>query len=445
MGKKIKEEMDQQRQTFIEGSTKNGLTEQLASDVFDQIGAFAGYGFNKSHAAAYALVSYQTAWLKANYPEEFIAASMALDAGSTDKLAVFRQECQRAGIEVRPPDVNHSGASFTVEQPPRDGRAAIRYALGAIRNVGSEAMSRMVAERDANGAFADLSDFLRRLPREAANRRQLEHLVRAGALDSLHGNRRELIENMDGLLGYAETIWRDSQSDQDNLFGGSDDLDSAVRLKPCDDWSGMDRLREEFDSLGLYLSAHPLDGYVGKLEKLKVINAAELAAMIESRNIRPRVNLAGSVTAKQVRISQRGNKFAFVQFTDQTGVFEITFFSDILAESQELLDSDMPVLVSANLRLEENGPRITAARVQALDEAIAAWNGGVGIWLQDDRPLPALKTLLDEDGPGRAEVKLRLLVDDQQVSVALPGRFRLSGETRRSMRQLPGVLSVQDI
>ena len=333
MGKKIKEEMDKQRQTFIEGSTKNGLTEQLASDVFDQIGAFAGYGFNKSHAAAYALVSYQTAWLKANYPEEFIAASMALDAGSTDKLAVFRQECQRAGIDVRPPDVNHSGASFTVEQPKNGGRAAIRYALGAIRNVGGEAMFVLVAEREANGPFADLADFLRRLPREAANRRQLEHLIRAGALDSLHENRRELIENMDALLGYAETIWRDSQSNQDNLFGGSDDLDSSVRLKPCDDWSGMDRLREEFDALGLYLSAHPLDGYVGKLEKLKVINAGELAAMIESRNIRPRVNLAGSVTAKQVRISQRGNKFAFVQFTDQTGVFEITFFSDILAES----------------------------------------------------------------------------------------------------------------
>ena len=445
MGKKIKEEMDKQRQTFIEGSTENGLTEQLASDVFDQIGAFAGYGFNKSHAAAYALVSYQTAWLKANYPEEFIAASMALDAGSTDKLAVFRQECQREGIDVRPPDVNHSGASFTVEQSPDGSRSAIRYALGAVRNVGSEAMSLLVGEREANGPFADLADFLRRLPREAANRRQLEHLIRAGALDSLHENRRELIGNMDGLLGYAETIWRDSQSNQDNLFGGSDDLDSSVRLKPCDDWSGMDRLREEFESLGLYLSAHPLDGYVGKLEKLKVINAAQLAAMIESRNIRPRVNLAGSVTAKQVRISQRGNKFAFVQFTDQTGVFEITFFSDILSESQELLDSDMPVLVSANIRLEENGPRITAARVQALDEAIAAWNGGVGIWLQDERPLPALKSLLDDDGPGRAEVKLRLMIDNQEVSVALPGRFKLSGEARRSMRQLPGVLSVQEI
>ena len=445
MGKKIKEEMDKQRQTFIRGAVENDLSEQLASDVFDQISAFAGYGFNKSHAAAYALVSYQTAYLKANHPEEFLAASMALDAGSTDKLAVFRQECQREGIELRPPDVNRSGASFTVELPDNGGRAAVRYALGAIRNVGAEAMSRLVAERDTNGVFADLADFLRRLPREAANKRQLEHLIRAGALDSLHGNRRELIENLDTVLGYAETVWRDSQSSQDSLFGGEDALDSTVRLRPCDDWSGMDRLREEFDSLGLYLSAHPLDGYVGRLEKLKVISANDLAAMIESRNLKPRVNLAGSVTSKQVRVSQRGNKFAFVQFTDQTGVFEVTFFSDILAESQALLDSDMPILISANLRLEENGPRITAARVQALDEAIAAWNGGVGIWLQDERPLGALKSLLEEDGPGRAEVKLRLIMDDQEVSVALPGRFRLSGDARRSMRQIPGILSVQEL
>ena len=445
MGKKIKAEMDKQRQTFIAGSVANDLTEQLASDVFDQIAAFAGYGFNKSHAAAYALVSYQTAYLKANYPEEFIAASMALDAGSTDKLAAFRQECQRSGITVRPPDVNHSGASFTVEPPDNGAAASIRYALGAIRNVGAEAMARLVEERQGNGAFADLSDFLRRLPREVANRRQMEHLVRAGALDSLHPNRRELIENIEGVLGHAEAMWRDAQSSQDSLFGGDDALDSTVRLRACDDWGGMDRLREEFDALGLYLSAHPLDGYVGRLEKLQVTSAATLAEMIETRAIKPRIHLAGSVTSKQVRISQRGNKFAFVQFTDQTGMFEVTFFADILAESQELLDSDMPVLVAANLRLEENGPRLTAARVQALDDAIAAWNGGVGVVVQDDRPLPALKSLLADDGPGQAEVKLQLEIDGKAVSVALPGRYRLSGEARQSLRQLPGVLEVQDL
>ena len=273
----------------------------------------------------------------------------------------------------------------------------------------------------------------------------MENLIRAGALDGMHANRRELLENIEGLLGYAEAMWRDAQSSQDSLFGGSDALDSSVRLRQVDDWGGMDRLREEFDALGLYLSAHPLDDYVGRLERLQVTSAAELLEMIETRNVKPRIHLAGSVTSKQVRISQRGNKFAFVQFTDQTGVFEVTFFADILAESQQLLDSDMPVLVAANLRLEENGPSLTAARVQALDDAIAAWNGGVGVLVEDERPLAALKSLLEEDGPGQAEVKLRLVVDNQNVSIAIPGRYRLSGEARQSLRQLPGVLAVQDL
>ena len=167
--------------------------------------------------------------------------------------------------------------------------------------------------------------------------------------------------------------------------------------------------------------------------------------MIETRNIQPRVNLAGSVTSKQGRVSQRGNKFAFVQFTDQTGVFELTFFSDILAESNDLLDSEKPLLVSANLKLEENGPRLLAARVQLLDDAIAAWHGGVGIWVQNEQPLEQVKHLLVEDGPGKAEVHINVTVQEQDVSIALPGRFRLSGDFRQNLRRLPGVQSVRDL
>ena len=191
--------MDEQRQIFITGAVKNDLSEQLASDVFDQIAAFAGYGFNKSHAAAYALVSYQTAYLKANYPVEFMAASMALDAGNTDKLAVFRQECQQKSITILPPDINKSFASFAVEAvaDAPDTPAAVRYALGAIKNVGSEAMARLVDVRQDGGPFSSLEDLLQRLPREVINRRQMEGLVRAGAFDSIHPNRRELVENMD--------------------------------------------------------------------------------------------------------------------------------------------------------------------------------------------------------------------------------------------------------
>ena len=180
--------MDEQRQIFIAGATQHGLSTQLASDVFDQIAAFAGYGFNKSHAAAYALVAYQTAYLKANYPVEFLAASMALDVGNTDKLAAFRQECQQNNIMVLPPDVNRSASGFTVESIKNKnnfGDFAVRYALSAIKNVGAEAMTRLTEIRDANGPFQSLGEFLKRLPREVINRRQMEGLVRAGALDKL--------------------------------------------------------------------------------------------------------------------------------------------------------------------------------------------------------------------------------------------------------------------
>ncbi|MDB2390022.1 DNA polymerase III subunit alpha [Alphaproteobacteria bacterium] len=452
MGKKIKAEMDAQRATFVDGAVQNNISEKLASDIFDTIAAFAGYGFNKSHAAAYALVSYQTAYLKANYPVEFLAASMALDAGNTEKLAVFRQECQQKGITIKPPCVNHSFAGFRVEadtdsaQATSDHKLVIRYALGAIKNVGAEAMSRLTEKRDAGAKFENMMDFLERLPRDASNRRQMENLVRAGALDCLHDNRKELLNNIDYLLAHAETLRRDKESNQNNLFGeDTDSMASSLRLTPCDDWVAMDRLKEEFDALGLYLSAHPLDGYGNQLEKLRIITATELNRQIEAGRPPQRVNLAGSITGKQVRVSQRGNKFAFVQFTDQTGVFETTFFSDVLSESSELLNDDKPLLVSANLKIEENGPRLLAARVQLLDDAVAAWHGGVGLWIRDDKPLEQLKSALRDDGPGKAEVKLHFTVDGHDVRVALAGRFKLSGELRQNLRRIPGILEVREL
>ncbi|MGB1862955.1 MAG: DNA polymerase III subunit alpha [Candidatus Puniceispirillum sp.] len=452
MGKKIKAEMDAQRATFVNGAVENQISEKLASDIFDTIAAFAGYGFNKSHAAAYALVSYQTAYLKANYPVEFLAASMALDVGNTDKLAVFRQECQQKGITIKPPCVNHSFSGFRVEPDANSASAngesklAIRYALGAIKNVGAEAMARLTEERDAGAKFENMMDFLERLPRDASNRRQMENLVRAGALDCLHDNRQELLQNIDYLLAHAETLRRDKESNQNNLFGDdTDSMASALRLTPCDDWVVMDRLKEEFDALGLYLSAHPLDGYGNQLEKLRIITASELNRQIEAGRPPQRINLAGSITGKQVRVSQRGNKFAFVQFTDQTGVFETTFFSDVLSESSDLLNHDKPLLVSANVKIEEGGPRLLAARVQLLDDAVAAWHGGVGLWIRDDKPLEQLKSALRDDGPGKAEVKLHFTVDGYDVRVALAGRFKLSGELRQNLRRIPGILEVRDL
>jgi DNA polymerase-3 subunit alpha len=449
MGKKIKAEMDEQRQIFVIGSVKNGLSEKLASDVFDQIAAFAGYGFNKSHAAAYALLAYQTAYLKANYPVEFLAASMALDTGNTDKLAVFRQECQRNNIAVLPPDINRSKSSFSVENASVcDDKTvvAIRYALSAIKNVGSEAMNRLTDIRRETGLFTSLPDFLRRLPREVINRRQFEGLVRAGALDTIHANRRELIENMDLILSHADAMRREAESSQELLFGqGAGKNDESIRLQTVMDWSGMDRLKEEFDVLGLYLSAHPLDNYTRQLGRLRVTSYAGLSELIAAGRVPDRINLAGSITAKQVRVSQRGNRFAFVQFTDQTGIFEITFFSDVLSAANGLLELEKPLYIAANVKLEDNGPRLLAARVELLDDAIAAWHGGVCLWVQDEKPVKDLKLALRNDGPGKAEVRLQVIVKGHEVSIGLPGRFKLSGNLRQQLRRMPGILNVQDL
>ncbi len=448
MGKKIQKEMDEQRQIFTAGAMRHGLSEQLATDVFDQIAAFAGYGFNKSHAAAYALVSYQTAYLKANYPVEFLAASMALDVGNTDKLAVFRQECQQKNIMVLPPDINCSTSGFAVEKKGGKNNhngLAVRYALSAIKNVGAEAMTRLTKVRDADGPFQSLEGFLQRLPREVINRRQMEGLARAGALDKLHSNRRELIENMDYILSYADAMRREAESNQDNLFGNDVGVVAdSIRLKKLSDWVEMDRLKEEHDSLGLYLSAHPLDSYATHLERLRITSQAMLNEMIVADRPPQRVNLAGSVTAKQVRVSQRGNRFAFVQFTDQTGVFEITFFSDVLIEAHDLLNSGKPLLITANLKVEDNGPRLLAARVQLLDDAIADWHGGVTLWMEDENPLERLKAALKVDGPGKAEIKIQLNVSGREVCISLPGRFKLSGDLRQELRRMPGILRVSE-
>ena len=275
MSKKIKEEMDQQRDIFVKGSGQNGIDDQLASDIFDQIASFAGYGFNKSHAAAYALVCYQTAWLD-NFPVEFMAASMTLDYGNTDKLAIFRQDCRYKQIEVLPPDLNQSSPAFTVEQG-EDDKLALRYALGAVRNVGADAMDKLTIERDQNGPFTSLVDLAKRMPRDACNKRQLENLVKSGALDSVHNNRRQTFEAIEQLLSQAEFFRREAESDQNSLFGGdAPDAVPAFRFTEGADWTQTDKLRQEFEALGLYLSSHPMDEYEAHLDRLSIIRSDRL-------------------------------------------------------------------------------------------------------------------------------------------------------------------------
>ncbi|MDE0811353.1 MAG: DNA polymerase III subunit alpha, partial [Alphaproteobacteria bacterium] len=420
MGKKIQAEMDAQRLTFVEGSIKNGVDEAKASSIFDTIAAFAGYGFNKSHAAAYALVAYHTAYMKANYPVEFLAASMTYDMGNTDKLNVFRQELQSQDIELLSPDVNKSGRDFLVETLP-NGSLAIRYALAAIKNVGGPGMVALVRERSENGPYRNLGDFATRIDARSVNKRSLENLVRSGATDGLEKNRAQLFDGADIVLRHASAAAEERASDQVNLFGGDDGpRDVHINLPMRRDWSAVDRLQNEFDAIGSYLSSHPLDAYGPALERVGVVESSGVAATITAKGGSGRINLAGIVGASRLRTNQRGNKYAFVQMSDRSGVFEITIFSEVLAEARDLLETSQPLLVRVDAKDEEGSVRMIASRIQALDGAMQLAAKGLKVYLKDAGTVTQLKTVLAQHGRGRGQVKIVVQTPAQEIDIPLP-------------------------
>jgi DNA polymerase-3 subunit alpha len=443
MGKKIKAEMDAQRKLFVEGAVERGTDRDLADHIFDLVAKFAGYGFNKSHAAAYALVAYQTAYLKANYPVEFLAASMSLDIGNTDKLNVFRQECARLGIKVLPPHINRSEVEFSVEQT-KDG-AAIRYALAAVKGVGAAAMREVRAEREANGPFRDLFDFARRLDVKSFNRRQFESLVRAGAFDCLNANRAQSFAAIDLLLRHASVAADERSSQQVSLFGDAGaNAGQRLALPQAQDWSALDRLQQEFAALGFYLSSHPLDAYGKSLARVGVVRFAELPERLAAGGS-TRYRLAGIVIGKKERSSSEGRRFAFVQMSDATGTFEVTVFSEVLAQARELLDSGKPLLVTVDIRADDDALRLTAQRLEPLEKIVAQAAAGLKVVLGEAGALAAFKALLQGEAGGRGHVNVVVPLPTSEVEIALPGGFRIGPQVLSAVQRLPGVLSVQEI
>ncbi|MBI4966601.1 MAG: DNA polymerase III subunit alpha [Rhodospirillales bacterium] len=438
MGKKDQAEMDRQRKAFVDGAVARAVDEATASHIFDQVAKFAEYGFNKSHAAAYAVVAYQTAWMKANHPVEFLAASMTYDMGNTDKLGVFRQELDRLGIKLLAPDVNRSQPDFAVEA------GAVRYALAAIKNVGHQAMRGLAEERRKQGPFADLLDFFRRLDTKTVNRRQMENLVRAGAFDGLEANRARLLKGLDLLMQEAARAAQERDSGQTSLFGGAAPVKTLFKLPEEPDWRAMDKLREEFSAIGFYLSAHPLDAYHGALERLSVMKASELPAHLAAGGT-SRVKLAGVPIGKQERVSARGARFAFVQFSDAGGGFEATLFSEVLAVARDLIEGGQPLLIGADARLEEDQTRLLVQSVRPLDEAAAESAAVVKIVIDDERPLAAIKTSLGKERRGRAKITLVAHLEDREIEIDLKPRFSLSPATLTQWRELPGVREVREI
>ncbi|HAA92037.1 MAG TPA: DNA polymerase III subunit alpha, partial [Rhodospirillaceae bacterium] len=441
MGKKIQAEMDAQRKAFIEGALENDVDQGLAGHIFEQVNKFAGYGFNKSHAAAYALVAYQTGFLKANYPVEFMAASMSLDMGNTDKLNAFRVELDRLEIDLLPPDVNASGANFTV-QTKEDGTLAVRYALGALKNVGAEAMRMLVKEREENGLFESIFDFSDRLDTQVVNKRQMENLARAGAFDGLNPNRQQVFLAVELLLRHAGLAQSERESNQANLFGDALGQEALPPLPDISDWGSQERLQEEFTSVGFYLSAHPLEAYKNSFERMKISSWKQVAAGDVRDTI---VKLAGIVAAKRVINGKRG-KLAFVQMSDMSGVYEITVFSELLSGCSDLLEGGAPLLVHATVQPNGDDFRVTATRIEALEEAASRAAAGLQIFLRDEKPVTTLSSVIKEHGvKGSGRVSLMLDLPDQDVEIDLEERYRITPQFRAAVKSISGVVDVRDI
>ena len=441
MGKKIRAEMEAQRKTFVEGARANGHSEAKAAEVFDLMAKFADYGFNKSHAAAYALVSYQTAWLRANHPEAFIAACMSLSHTNHEKLAALKQDAVRLGIPVLPPDINASSADFTVERLP-DGKLAIRYALAAIKRVGEGAMRDVGAAR-GDAPFRDLAEFASRVDPKALNKAQLEQLARAGAFDTLEPNRARVAAAAELLIRRAQAEAESRASGQINLFGGPT-APEPLQLPDMPDWPPFERLAQEAEAIGYHLTAHPLDAYAGVLKRLGVVASGQIEP--RARAGATRVKLAGAVVGRKERITRTGNRMAWVMLSDQTGGFEVTLFSETLATAREMLVEGTMLLVTAELKMDGESLRVTALDVEPLDRAAA--NAGSGLRIVVDRidALASLRALLDREGKGKGRVYLTPRLETQtRLDITLPGGFNTSPRLAQAVKMIQGVAEVAEV
>ena len=325
MGKKDKIEMEQQKQSFVEGAKNKNIDVNKANEIFDQISAFAGYGFNKSHAAAYALIAYQTAWIKCNFPHEFFAAMMTIEYNNTDKLSVFVNDLRRLGISILPPCINKSGSEFLIEQ--NEQKSSLRYSLSALKNVGNEAIKKIVNIRNKLGQFSSIDDFLKKIPYSLLTKKLLESLIQSGSFDCLEKNRNKLFQSIQLLLNRSQSIEKDKISNQQNLFDDANNNQLLIDLVEKPEWAIDNKIKNEFLSIGLYLQSHPLDNYLPVLKTLKIKSNIEIMDN-PHKFLNKNIQLCGVVSKILKKQSFRG-KWATVVLNDPNGSIEINVYSDV--------------------------------------------------------------------------------------------------------------------
>ena len=433
MGKKIKAEMDQQRTRFVEGAVANGVDKRRAEYIFELVAKFAGYGFNKSHAAAYALIAYQTAYFKANFPTEFLAASMTFDTGNADKLNNFVQEARRLGIHLEPPSVNYSEVDFIP-----NGKA-IRYSIAALKNIGRPAVEFIVAERNENGPFKDISDFSRRINPRYVNKRALETLSIAGAFDDLDIDRASALENVDRMILAGNCAQEARMGGQNDLFSGGGHTPPAIDLRPAKPWVPADRLSREFDAVGFFLTGHPLDDYEEVLHALGVRTWADFSTKAQTRRAVGR--LAGTVLSARERKGKSGNPYAFAAFSDATGQFEAVIFSEALIAGRALLEPGSIVLLDVEAESDGETVRARVQNISSLDNTAEERASGLEVILDDPH---ALTALAEQIGTKRGQGTFRIILrfDGKEVEFNLPQGVDSTPRQRSELKLVDGVAAV---
>ncbi len=430
MGKKIKSEMEEQRDFFINGCLANNIDKSKAQEIFAFIEKFASYGFNKSHAAAYAIISYQTAYLKANYTTEFLVASINSEIHDTDKINIFLQEAKRFDITILLPDINKSEALFSIE----DG--AIRFGLGAIKNVGVAVISKITEERK-KGPWNNIYDFVERCGKGLLNRRMFEGLCRSGALDSLDDNRRKLIENVDSLLKYSQEYNLEKESMQGGLFSfGVDELDQKPSLIENERWTSDEALKNEFEVFGFYLSSHPLEQFALKLKKLGVIESDKVELLAQQQKS-TKITLAGVITSRKVKSSKRG-KYAFIQISDRQGLIEVSIFNEeTLYKNDELLKVGSIIFLTVDVKSDDTGLRIIVDSLCSIEEALNRVDTILSILIKDKIAINEVRELIGSQGK---KVKLSLKLDGGElVTFNAANSLFISKDNEVKLKKIEGI------
>ena len=449
MGKKIKSEMDAQRERFVEGAVSKGLARDKADEIFVLLAKFADYGFNKSHAAAYALIAYQTAWFKANHPVEFLAASMTLDKSSTDKLAEFRQEAQRLGIHVAPPSINRSGVDFDVHVDA-SGQLSILYALAAVKGIGSGQAAALVAQRSQK-PFTDLGDFGQRLNPREISKKVIETLASAGAFDALEPDRAIVFASAEQLWMMGARAQGEQQAGQSALFGADAPEPFRARRGFHDAWTPAEQLRREFDAIGFFLSGHPLDSYAAHLKRLRIVKWTDFARAV--RGGASSARLAATVLDRAERRTKSGSKMGIVTLSDASGQYEAILFQEGLNQYRDLLEKGAVVLLTLQANLDGEDVRARIVSVEPMEQAVSRVQTGLRIFLRDEKPVAAVaERLALRAASGQAlnndgEVALILVLEHErsEVEIQLPGKYQVSAQIAGALKTIPGIVAVEHV